>query len=199
MFPFPLRSDQYGQHLLPENTSRLTDSASVDAVRAQAKALAAIADPWLGLAVSSNASPGDLEGWWQELRGDGWQFADLRRMDNRVESTPLMLYTRERSTPLTSLVPAKWGASLVVLGKDKLQPVHLSKGSELTLTSGSVLVTYPPGVNLENAYNPRGPVARAAHSGLQSVTHVVTLFAIAACGLFLAIYLAQIIVQRRRG
>ncbi len=151
-------------------------------------------------AITPQASVKEVEALVQGLRRNGWAFADLRKMDNWVRSTPLEIHTRAEAVPVNEVIPTGWNAALFPpAGAAPRRYEHTrARASEETLPAGAVLVTYPPGVDLDSAFVAGGRTRRFAHYLLLKATRGVTLFAVGACLLFLLIYLGQIALQRRR-
>ena len=201
VFPFLLRREAFGQSLVPENLPALGQGEAAATQLAEARPWEAVRDAWVSFAVTPHASAKEVQALAQELRREGWEFADLRKRDNWVKSTPLQIYTRAEAAPVGDVIPVGWNATLFPSdGADPRRYEHTAgaQARAATLPAGAVLVAYPPGVDLDSAFVVGGRARRLAHRLVLNVARGVTLFAVGACSLFLLIYLGQIALQRRR-
>jgi len=203
LFPFLIFRDSNGQQIVPESRLTLGKGDRAEALLKQARPFEAVCDPWVSFAITPEASPREVARLVSELRRAGWQFADLRRLDNWVKSTPLQIYTRARSVALRQVVPVGWNATLFLPdGSRDRRFEHAAKeglSANETVQPRAILVAYPPGVDIDATFIVGGPMRRFTHGLVVDITRTVTLFAIGACVLFLLLYMAQIAFQRRRG
>ena len=201
-FPYPIARDGYGQRIVPGSTARLTGRQRSRAALQVAKEAEIVRDPWVSFAITPDATAAEVRKLVSGLRKRGWEFANLRKMNNWVKSTPLQTYTRAQDTRLGEVIPAGWNATLFLPnGKRDRQFERAAKegyGQDAKLPAGAIAVAYPPGVDLDEVFLPGGPGRHLTHAMAQGTMRAVTLFAIGACLLFLALYLVQVTLQRRR-
>lgn len=202
LFPFLIQRDSNGQRLLPDSGLRLGRKEGSAACLEAARQLEAVRDPWVSFAISPEASEAEVKRLVSTLQQAGWEFADLRKMDNWVKSTPLQIFTRAQEARLGEVIPVGWNATLFLPGegRDRRYEHAAARGQAqgATVPPGAVVVTYPPGVELDVMFLPGGRGRQLTHALAQRVMLAVTRFAIGACVVFLALYLLQVTLQRRR-
>lgn len=142
-----------------------------------------------------------------ELRAMRYDFADLRRMTNWVESDSLRIYSQAKRQPLAGLIPKGWSAAL--LGP----PLRLRSGQapgklrsferpnrdgrdKAALEPGAILLVYPPNQRPAQIFAFEGGPVAAADRLVKLVAGVAIAMGVLIAGAFVFTYVAHLFLRR---
>jgi hypothetical protein len=207
MSPFLIREDRYGQCVIPNNLPALRQGrGEAEAMLAAARRETVVADAWVTASIDPNAPLSAVEVLVSGLREAGYGFADLRHMENWTKGRFLHVYSVAAPRPVRELVPDTWGATLTgaASGEGRLPGEARrfeSPGKDgrenAQVRPGALLLAYPIGLRPRPILALEGGPEAATSRLVYSIAHVVVFFGVAACGLLMLIYLAQVMLQRR--
>jgi hypothetical protein len=206
--PFLVEPGDHRQRVLPDNLPPLGKRTEVERILEQVRVYNnAVADPWLTIAVSPDADPEAVRMLVFELRAMRYDFADLRRMANWVESDSLRIYSQGKRQPLAALIPKGWSAAL--LGP----PLRLRSGQapgklrsferpnrdgrdSAALEPGAILLVYPPNQRPAQIFAFEGGPVAAADRLVELVAGVAMAIGVLIAGAFVFTYVAHLFLRR---
>jgi len=200
-FPFLVEANRQGQRVIPDNLRTLREGrGEVETMVADARLLSVIPDAWVTASIAPEAPLPAVELLLSDLRDVGYEFADLRRMQNWTRGSSLHIYSTGAPRPVAEMIPEGWGGMLIgpQPGKSsRFERPGRDGRDKAKAVSGSILLAYPMGLRPRPIFAFEGGPHAAANRFVHGMAYVVLVLGIAACGLLLIIYLAQIVLQRR--
>lgn len=221
-FPFLIARDGYGQRVVPDNLSPLGGSTQTDGGGAlvfatprsarspsvveveraleQVRCQSVVPDPWVTAAVRPDTALEAVKLLVAGLRETGYQFADLRREANQVTGSALHIHTTADPTRIAGLIPTGWDGAILGPGRRELARYE-DRGADqrerARLRPGAILITYPAGGRPREVFAFEGGSDELARRAVSRIARAALIFAVGACLVFIAIYLAQVALQRR--
>ncbi len=199
VFPFLIRSDNYGQRILPDNLPSLGKEGKVERVLEQVHPQSLVPDPWVTVNISPEAPPEAVRMLLAELRGMEYRPVDIRRMTNWVKVENLGIYTQVAPRPLADLLPKGWDAFMLVPGQRGAQSFEKPgrDGRETAvLKPGAVLVTFPAGMRPKQVFAFEGGPEAASHRLVLWVARAALIIGLILVGVFGLAYVAQLLTRR---
>lgn len=199
--PFLIDEDRRGQRLIPDNLATLHEGrGQAEAVLAAVERHEAIPDPWVTASILPSAPVRPVELLVNGLREMGYEFADLRHMQNWTRGGSLHIYSVATRSTVRELIPEGWDAT--VTGSEPGEVVRFERvdrdgREEAEVHPGALLIAYAPGQRPRPMFAFEGRPQAAAHRVVYDIAHLVVFVGLAACGVLTLIYLVQVIAQRR--
>lgn len=199
--PFLIQADRHGQCVIPDSLRPLREGrGEVEAMVAEARLLSVIPDAWITASIAPEAPLPAVELLLSGLREVGYEFADLRRMQNWTRGSSLHIYSGSAPRPVAEMIPEGWGGMLIGPRpgeSGRFERPGRDGRDEAKAASGSILLAYPMGLRPRLIFAFEGGPHAAANRFVHGMAYVVLVLGITACGVLLIIYLAQIVLQRR--
>jgi hypothetical protein len=199
--PYLVEADRYGQRVISSNLPLLREGkGEVEVMLAEAREQAIVGDPWVTVCIDPAAPVAAVELLVKGLREAGYEFVDLRCMDNWTKGEELHIHTVSAPRAAGELIPEGWHGA--VMGPRRGERVEFERPgrdgrSEAALRPGALLLAYPEGKLPRPVFAFEGGAADASRRWVYGLARAVVFFGVAACGLLMLIYVMQVIVQRR--
>jgi hypothetical protein len=199
-FPFLIARDGFGEQVIPDNLGLLRSSGDIETILEQARCQTVVPDPWLTVAVSPDAPLDAVKVLLSGIKEMGFEFTDLRRRAEWMKGQSLEVLSVDRETPLAKLIPNGWDAMRLGPGRRDLTRFESDDADgreEATLSPGALLIAYPVGRRPREIFAFEGGPEEIAQKAVAGIARAIIIFAVAACLLFILVYIAQITVLRR--
>ena len=199
-FPFLISRDGFGQQVIPDNLGVLRAGSDIESILEQARCQTVVPDPWLTVAVSPDAPPDAVKVLLSGIKEMGFKFADLRRNMEWMKGQSIEVRSTDQETPITKLIPNGWDATVLGPGRRDLRRFE-SDGSDgredAMLSPGALLIAYSVGQRPREIFAFESGPEELSQKMVAGLARVIVIFAVAACALFILVYIAQIFVLRR--
>jgi len=199
-FPFLIHQDGFGEQLIPDNLSPLRSGDDIETILEQARCQTVVPDPWLTVAVAPEAPPDAVRLLLTNMKEMGFEFADLRRTTEWMKGQSLAFHSSGEQVPIAQFLENGWDATLLGPGRRDLKRFETEGADgreDAVLVPGALLITYPAGQRPREVFAFEGGPEEVAQRAVAGISRGVIIFAVAACVIFILIYIAQISALRR--
>jgi hypothetical protein len=200
-FPFFIDRDSFGQKVIPDNLAPLRGgSGEVETILEQARCQTVVPDPWLTVVLTPQAPLDAVKLLLSSIKGMSFEFADLRRSKECMKGQSIEIHCSDETVEIAKLIPDSWDATVLGPGRRDLkrfESAGVDGREQAQLPPGALLIAYARGARPREIFAFEGGPEELAQRAVAGIARTVVTLAVAACVLFILIYVVQISLLRR--